>query len=242
MNSVKGLLSLILSKVRENRDMCILIFSDHGDKNFLRSILNIFLPNAVANWASSLSLPEKDASLLFYFISGGAVSIIEEWLRGGFGWDEADLVAKRQAVIDSACNALKNRKELDMQVVAEEKVEPKRQQQQVTHKVKVEVLEGKSKKSKNKEWKERVLMLLEQVNLLCWSIDEFMYKKGVAFPCGEIMSVVDIIGKGQDPDLDKEFVVKLVTKKGEFYFAFKTAPEAIQWANMLRSATRASQS
>ena len=129
-----------------------------------------------------------------------------------------------------------------MQVVAEEKVEPKRQQQQVTHKVKVEVLEGKSKKSKNKEWKERVLMLLEQVNLLCWSIDEFMYKKGVAFPCGEIMSVVDIIGKGQDPDLDKEFVVKLVTKKGEFYFAFKTAPEAIQWANMLRSATRASQS
>ena len=156
--------------------------------------------------------------------------------------EKAELVAKRQAVIDNACNAMKNRKELDMQVVTEEKVEPKRQQQQVTHKVKVEVLEGKSKKSKNKEWKERVLMLLEQVNLLCWSIDEFMYKKGVAFPCGEIMSVVDIIGKGQDPDLDKEFVVKLVTKKGEFYFAFKTGPEAIQWANMLRSATRAAQS
>ena len=83
VNSVKGLLSLILSKVREN----------------LRSILNIFLPNAVANWASSLSLPEKDASLLFYFISGGAVSIIEEWLRGGFGWDEADLVAKLDSMI-----------------------------------------------------------------------------------------------------------------------------------------------
>ena len=99
VNSVKGLLSLILSKVRENRDMCILIFSDHGDKNFLRSILNIFLPNAVENWASSLSLPEKDASLLFYFISGGAVSIIEEWLRGGFGWDEADLVAKLDSMI-----------------------------------------------------------------------------------------------------------------------------------------------
>lgn len=155
--------------------------------------------------------------------------------------EKTELVAKRQAVIDSACNALRNRKEQDMQVVTEEKVEPKRQQQPVTHKVKIEVLEGKSKKSKNKEWKERVLMLLEQVNLLCWSIDEFMYKKGVAFPCGEIVSVVDIIGKGQDPDLDRDFVVKLVTKKGEFFFAFKTGPEAIQWANMLRSATRPAQ-
>ena len=99
VNSVKGLLSLILEKVRENRDMCLLIFSVHGDKNFLRSILTFFLPNAVRNWADNLHLPEKDASLLFYFISGGAVSIIEEWLRGGFGWDEADLVAKLDSMI-----------------------------------------------------------------------------------------------------------------------------------------------
>ena len=156
--------------------------------------------------------------------------------------EKAELIGQRQAVIDSACSSLRNRRESDMQIVTEEKVEPKRQQQQVTHKVRIEVLEGKAKKSKNKEWKERVLMLLEQVNLLCWSVDECMYKKGVAFPCGEIQSVVDVIGKGQDPDLDKEFVVKLVTKKGEFFFAFKTGPEAIQWANMLRSATRAAQS
>ena len=99
VNSVKGLLTLILEKVRENRDMCMLIFSEHGDKNFLRSILTFFLPNAVRNWADNLHLPEKDASLLFYFISGGAVSIIEEWVRGGFDWDDKDIVEKLDSMI-----------------------------------------------------------------------------------------------------------------------------------------------
>ena len=99
IRSVSGLLSLILGKVRENSDMCTLIFSEHGDRTFLRSILLFALPNAVANWADMLLLDEKDARTLFFFISGGAVSVIEEWVRDGFTESEAQIVRKLDSMI-----------------------------------------------------------------------------------------------------------------------------------------------
>ena len=99
ISSVQGLMGLILSKVKENSDMCTLLFSDHGDRNFLRSILLYFLPNAISNWKDGLELSDRDARLLFFFISGGAVSIIEEWIRGGFDWNEEELVSKLDSMI-----------------------------------------------------------------------------------------------------------------------------------------------
>ena len=105
IRSVSGLLSLILGKVRENSDMCTLIFSEHGDRTFLRSILLFALPNAVANWADMLLLDEKDARTLFFFISGGAVSVIEEWVRDGFAESDAQIVRKLDSMIMHAQQA-----------------------------------------------------------------------------------------------------------------------------------------
>ena len=98
IRSVSGLLSLI-------SDMCTLIFSEHGDRTFLRSILLFALPNAVANWADMLLLDEKDARTLFFFISGGAVSVIEEWVRDGFAESDAQIVRKLDSMIMHAQQA-----------------------------------------------------------------------------------------------------------------------------------------
>ena len=105
IRSVTGLLSLIFAKVRENSDMCTLLFSEHGDRTFLRSILLFALPNAVSNWSDSLMVSEDDARTLFFFISGGAVSVIEEWVRDGFAENEENVVRKLDAMIMHAQTA-----------------------------------------------------------------------------------------------------------------------------------------
>ncbi len=105
IHSVKGILMLILEKVRENSDMCTLLLSDYGDRSFLRSILLSCLPSAVSNWKEKHNLSEVDAKLLFHYISGGAANVIEEWIRNNFEEREEVLVSKLDALILSTQKA-----------------------------------------------------------------------------------------------------------------------------------------
>jgi hypothetical protein len=72
---------------------------------------------------------------------------------------------------------------------------------------------------------------LEELRVLCWSAFESVLKGGAAVEFSDI-SEVKLTDEGTK-ELDRENVMKLVTKKGEFAFAFKTYQEASDWAIML---------
>lgn len=82
--SVVELLSQILSCLVDNKEMCRLLFTDNGDKNFMRTIVMFALPSAVKNWTTELKIPEDKATKLYYFIIGGAMNVIEQWAKDDF--------------------------------------------------------------------------------------------------------------------------------------------------------------
>ena len=81
IKSVRDIMTLLLETIKQNQDMCLLLFSDNGDKNFLRNILMFALPSAVDNWVKELGMNEKDATVLYYYVMGGAVNVIELWMK-----------------------------------------------------------------------------------------------------------------------------------------------------------------
>ena len=68
IKSVRDIMTLLLETIKQNQDMCLLLFSDNGDKNFLRNILMFALPSAVDNWVKELGMNEKDATVLYYYV------------------------------------------------------------------------------------------------------------------------------------------------------------------------------
>jgi len=84
IESVSDIMKQILDVVIENKDMCALFFTDTGDKNFLKSVLFYALPSAVQNWSEQLQIDEKTATFLYYYIIGGAINVIEIWIKNGF--------------------------------------------------------------------------------------------------------------------------------------------------------------
>ena len=79
VESVEDLFLLILDIVESNQDMCTLLFSDNGDKNFLH---------------------------LYYFVMGGAVHTLEAYVKKGISLSKKDLASKLNDMVMKAQEAL----------------------------------------------------------------------------------------------------------------------------------------
>ncbi len=84
ISSVSDIMRQILECVKANSDMCALFFTETGNKNFIRSVFLYALPSAVKNWSEQLNIDEEAATFLYYYILGGAVNVIEVWIKNGF--------------------------------------------------------------------------------------------------------------------------------------------------------------
>ena len=96
---VKDIMTVLLETIRRNEEICLLLFSDNGDKNFLRNILMFALPSAVENWVRELGIRKEDATLLYYYVMGGAVNVIEAWMKDSFSAPLDDVAEKLNALI-----------------------------------------------------------------------------------------------------------------------------------------------
>ncbi len=106
IKSVRDLMLVLLETIKQNQDMCLLLFSENGDKNFLRNILMFALPSAVENWVKELGMNEKDATVLYYYVMGGAVNVIEIWMKDKLSASLDEVADKLNSLILSSQNAL----------------------------------------------------------------------------------------------------------------------------------------
>ena len=106
VESVSDLVYLILRIARANNDFCSLLFSDNGDKKFLSTIITFALPSAVENWSDELGISRSDSEMLYYFISGGAVRVIEQWVASGFVENEKMIAEKLNTMILGAQSSM----------------------------------------------------------------------------------------------------------------------------------------
>lgn len=99
INSVKDIMKVLLETIQRNQDICLLLFSDNGDKDFLRNILMFALPSAVENWVDKLGMNETNATILYYYVMGGAVNVIEAWMKDSFQTTLDEVAEKLNALI-----------------------------------------------------------------------------------------------------------------------------------------------
>lgn len=82
--AISGLLLKIFESIHKNSDLCRILFSDYGDKVFLRRIMNIARDRSIAEWKKMIpAVKDEQMELLYLFYANGCVAIIQHWLLSG---------------------------------------------------------------------------------------------------------------------------------------------------------------
>lgn len=70
--------------IRKNAEVCRILFSENGDKRFLKKIMSLSREKTVETWKAKYpSATKAQIDYLFAFIMSGAVAVIEQWVNGG---------------------------------------------------------------------------------------------------------------------------------------------------------------
>lgn len=94
------LITEIFRSIYENRDLCVILFSDFGDQKFLGRIRDLVHDRIVQQWNTlNLSVTEAQMELLYAHFTGGAMALIEDWTQGMIHKSPDELAC----LISSAC-------------------------------------------------------------------------------------------------------------------------------------------
>ena len=78
------MLTEMLEAIRKNGDLCKVLFSERGDKEFLRRVVNIAREKCVAAWrAAGMAEEGGQMEMLYSYTASGSVAVIEGWIRAG---------------------------------------------------------------------------------------------------------------------------------------------------------------
>lgn len=82
--SISTLLTEICQAIYDNRDLCIVLFSVYGDKDFLVHLIDLAYDRTVAEWrAAGMEENEEQIEMLYQFSVNGSVAIIQKWIQEG---------------------------------------------------------------------------------------------------------------------------------------------------------------
>ncbi len=82
--SISTLLTEICQAIYDNRDLCTVLFSEYGDKDFLRQIIDLAHDRTVAQWRSVGMRDEgEQIEMLYCFSVNGSVAVIQKWIQAG---------------------------------------------------------------------------------------------------------------------------------------------------------------
>ena len=82
-SSIEDFLVNLLSIIKNDMAKCSLFFSENGDKEFLKRIVLTVLPSATEIWSGMFQMDAETAKLIYSFIAGGSIRIIENWVVSG---------------------------------------------------------------------------------------------------------------------------------------------------------------
>jgi len=79
-SSLAGICRIIF----DNRDLCSVLFTEYGNKHFLRRIIDLAHDRTMAEWDALGVKKERDQmELLYCFSVNGSISVIQKWIQDG---------------------------------------------------------------------------------------------------------------------------------------------------------------
>lgn len=71
----------ICRTIHENRDICSILLSDNGNRDFLHSLIYSARERSVKEWkAAGLHANEEQIDLMFSYFASGSIAVIRDWI------------------------------------------------------------------------------------------------------------------------------------------------------------------
>lgn len=80
--TINNFLLEICQSIQANGDLCGIIISEHGDKEFLKRLLYVAHDWSIAEWSAS-GLDRDQMEFLYTFAANGSIAVIEAWIQDG---------------------------------------------------------------------------------------------------------------------------------------------------------------
>jgi len=79
----KGFMTGIFQVIADNKDLCMVLFSEYGNRDFIVKIIDITKESTIQNWKSLIAAPKNNLEYVYTFMSNGIVGILQHWVQGG---------------------------------------------------------------------------------------------------------------------------------------------------------------
>lgn len=74
----------VCQSIAANGDLCRILLSEHGDKEFLRRVMQVAHDWSIAEWSAQPSTLDREGmELLYSFAANGSIAVIEGWIKSG---------------------------------------------------------------------------------------------------------------------------------------------------------------
>ncbi len=84
LEDIDALTREIFVVIEKNIQLCQVLFSENGDKMFLRRIMDISQTTTLSDWHTRYpQVTQQQLDFLYAFIVSGSVAVIEQWVRTG---------------------------------------------------------------------------------------------------------------------------------------------------------------
>ena len=84
VRSISLLMTEICQAIYDNRDLCGILFTEFGDKDFLKRIIDLAHDKTVSEWKiAGMNGNDEQVEMLYCFSVNGSVSIIQKWIQDG---------------------------------------------------------------------------------------------------------------------------------------------------------------
>ena len=107
-DNVAALLTEIFRAIVENGELCQVLFSEYGDKDFIARVLYIAHDKCVEEWTKHLpGLEPEKLDLLYSFYAYGSIAIIQKWVQDGMTQSPSELARFIEKVSSSGLRAIR---------------------------------------------------------------------------------------------------------------------------------------
>ena len=84
----------VCQSIAANGDLCRILMSEHGDKAFLKRIMQVAHDWSIAEWSAQPGALDRDSmELLYSFAANGSVAVIEGWIKSGMQKSPREIAA-----------------------------------------------------------------------------------------------------------------------------------------------------
>ena len=81
--SMYTFISSLFTQIYENKDICSIIFSPHGNKNLIRNIVEMVRTNVTSDWINK-GVTELESNIMFSYCLSGALGVLESWINDNY--------------------------------------------------------------------------------------------------------------------------------------------------------------